>query len=74
MAKTSRPCSAANRAVMSAPLFSAASITTTARLKPLMMRLRAGNSVAIGSIRMHDSVTSAPDAATSLANSACSGG
>ena len=31
------------------------------------MRLRAGNSVAIGSINMHDSVSRAPAAATSAA-------
>ena len=41
-ASTSRPCSSAHRAVMSDPLFSPASMTTTARDRPLMMRLRNG--------------------------------
>ena len=39
---TSRPCSAASLAVISDPLFSAASITTTALESPLMIRLRRG--------------------------------
>ena len=41
-AKTSLPCSAANFAVMSAPLFSPASMTTVARDKPEIMRFLGG--------------------------------
>ena len=40
-ASTSFPCSNANRAVWSVPLFSAASVMSTARLTPDAMRLRA---------------------------------
>ena len=42
MANTSRPCSAASRAVISEPLWRAASTTSVPRLRPLMMRLRRG--------------------------------
>ena len=41
-AKTSRPCSAASRAVMSEPDDSVASTTSTPRARPLMRRLRRG--------------------------------
>ena len=41
-AMTSRPCSSADRAVMSDPLFANASMTTTAIERPLMMRFRSG--------------------------------
>ena len=41
-AMTSRPCSGAQRAVISDPLFSDASTTTTASDSPLMIRLRSG--------------------------------
>ena len=73
-ASTLRPWSAAWLAVMRAPLLSAASTMTTARHSPLMSRLRAGNSPASGSWPMADSVSSAPDAWTARARSACSGG
>src|SRR5262245_4682763 len=43
-AKTSRPCSAANRAVMSDPEQRAASTTTTPIERPEMRRLRRGKS------------------------------
>ena len=42
-ANTSRPCSAAKRAVISAPLFSGASTTSTPQLRPLILRFRLGN-------------------------------
>ena len=41
---TSRPCSAAMRAVMSEPLATVASTITTPSASPLMSRLRSGNS------------------------------
>ena len=49
-ASTSRPCSSAQRAVMSDPLFSPASTTTTARDRPLMMRLRSGKNCGSGGV------------------------
>jgi DNA invertase Pin-like site-specific DNA recombinase len=45
-----------------------------ARDRPLMIRFRAGNMPAIGSIFIAASVSRAPLASTSLARSACSGG
>ncbi|MCY1457875.1 hypothetical protein D9M71_752030 [compost metagenome] len=42
MAYTSRPCSAASRAVINEPLAMLASTTSTPRDRPLMMRLRRG--------------------------------
>ena len=47
-ANTSRPCSIACRAVISAPLRSAASTTITPSDRPLMMRFRCGNVPASG--------------------------
>ena len=47
-AKTGMPCSAAWVAVCKVPLFRAASITTTARLIPEMIRFRAGKRPACG--------------------------
>ena len=73
-ANTSRPCSAAWVAVISAPLRAFASTTTTARHRPLMIRLRAGNMPGCGSTVIGVSVTSAPCPATRSARSACSGG
>ena len=45
-ASTSRPCSAASRAVISEPDFSSASTTTTASERPEISRLRRGKSLA----------------------------
>ncbi len=53
-ASTSRPCSSAQRAVMSDPLFSPASMTTTARDRPLMMRLRSGKKCGSGGVPGHE--------------------
>ena len=41
-ANTSRPCSRASLAVISAPLRSGASTTSTPQLRPLMIRFRLG--------------------------------
>ncbi len=49
-AKTSRPCSAANSAVISAPLVSPASMTTVAIESPEMMRLRGGKLADSGAV------------------------
>ena len=59
-AHTSRPDSAAWRAVMRAPLFSAASTTTTASHRPAMIRFRAGNLHGNGASSRKYSETSAP--------------
>ena len=73
-ANTSRPCSSACRAVISAPLRALASTTTTARDSPLMIRLRAGNIPGCGATVIGVSVTRQPRAATWSASSSCSGG
>src|SRR5260370_780875 len=59
-AKTSRPCSAAKRVVISAPLASGASVTTTPSDRPLIRRLRAGQLPASGWVPGANSVTYAP--------------
>ena len=64
-ANTSLPCSSAVLAVISAPLFSGASTTTTARLRPLMMRLRTGKWPPRGSVPGGYSDNSTPVAAMS---------
>ena len=64
-ANTSRPCSRAVLAVMSAPLFSGASTTTVARLNPLMMRFRTGKCHASAAVPGGYSLMSAPEAAMS---------
>jgi len=50
IANTSRPCSAASRAVMSEPEAGAASTTSVPRDKPAMMRLRCGKLGASGGV------------------------
>lgn len=64
-ANTSRPCSSAVDAVISAPLRSGASTTTAAKLRPLRMRLRTGKWDAMGSVPGGYSESSTPVAATS---------
>ena len=68
------PCSSAHRAVMSEPLFSPASITTTARDNPLMIRLRRGKNCACGGVPGTSSLTTAPSCSISRARPACSRG
>ena len=48
MANTSRPASAASRAVISDPLLGAASTTKVPLARPAMMRLRRGKSICAG--------------------------
>ena len=60
MQKTSRPCSAAVRAVIKAPLRPDASTTSVARLQPLTMRLRMGKVVREGGKSIGNSETTAP--------------
>lgn len=59
-AYTSRPCSRAQRAVMRVPLNSAASITRTPTLSPLMMRLRIGKFWGAAKVPKGNSVINAP--------------
>ena len=59
-ANNSLPCSAANWAVISAPLRSPASTTMMPRLSPLMMRLRGGKLLASGRVPSAYSLISAP--------------
>lgn len=49
-AKTSRPCSKAQSAVISDPLFSAASTTKTPKLSPLIIRFLSGNNPGKGGV------------------------
>ena len=72
-AKTSRPCSAAKRAVISAPLRRGASTMTTALLNPLMMRLRGGKLLASGRVPSAYSLMTAPFCAIRAARSAIFG-
>ena len=62
-----RPCSRACRAVMSAPLPMGASMTSVARLSPLMMRLRRGKvprvGRRVGRMLAHDGTTAVADGA-----------
>ena len=64
-AKTSRPCSRAVFAVMSAPLRSGASTTRTATESPDRIRFRTGKFPLRGSVPGAYSVIRAPAAATS---------
>ena len=59
-ANTSRPWSAARRAVTREPLRSAASTTRTPSESPLMIRLRHGKFQGIGAVSKGNSDTSAP--------------
>ena len=59
-AKTTRPCSAASRAVISEPLRRAASTTSTPSASPEMMRFRVGKLPPSTVVRMGSSETSAP--------------
>src|SRR6267378_82949 len=60
MASTSRPCSAARRAVMSEPESRVASTTRQPRARPEMRRLRRGKFPALGGVPSGNSETSAP--------------
>src|SRR5581483_10733880 len=73
-ANTSRPCSSAQRAVMSEPLRSAASTTTVASVIPLIRRLRRGKWKARGGAPHGSSLTSAPRAAIVAVSSRCHDG
>ncbi len=64
MAYTSRPCSAASRAVISEPLAGLASTTSTPSESPLMMRLRRGKFTGSGGLSSGSSETSAPPPST----------
>ena len=63
MANTSRPCSAAARAVMSEPEASAASTTRQPRARPLIRRLRRGKLCASGPLPSANSDSSRPRSA-----------
>ena len=65
-AKTSRPCSSAQRAVTNEPLRCAASTTSTPLLRPLIMRFRRGKLRGKGSISKGNSDTRAPPASIKL--------
>jgi hypothetical protein len=69
---TSRPCSAARRAVISEPDCGAASTTTTPRLRPEIRRLRRGKWRACGTALSGRSETIAPLATIRSISSACS--
>ncbi len=74
-ANTARPCSRACRAVMSAPLPMGASMTSVARLSPLMMRLRRGKVPRVGAESGGCSPTMAPpEARMAAARPACARG
>ena len=60
IANTSRPCSAASRAVISDPLCSAASTTSVPTDRPLMIRLRRGKCCLAAAARRSASPTPAP--------------
>ena len=63
MANTSRPASAARRAVISAPERIAASTTRVPSASPATMRLRAGNCQARATVPGGYSLTTAPASA-----------
>ncbi len=69
MANTSRPCSAARRAVISEPEASAASTTSVPCDRPEMMRLRLGKLAASGGVPSGYSLTSRPWRAMRCASS-----
>ena len=72
-ASTSRPWSSAQRAVMSDPLRSPASTTTTARESPLMIRLRSGKKCGSGGVPGASSLEDEHRSARSrAASAACS--
>ena len=73
-ANTSRPCSAAVRAVISVPDRRAASTISTPSAMPEMMRLRRGKSCARGTKPGGFSLTRQPRSPIWRCNSACSGG
>jgi hypothetical protein len=60
--------------VISEPLFSLASMTTTARDSPLMMRLRGGKNIGSGGVPGTSSLITAPSRSIVAAQRACSGG
>ena len=62
---TSRPCSAARRAVISAPLVSGASTTSTPLHKPLMIRFRLGKFHLYGGVPGGNSVSKQPQRSVS---------
>ena len=57
MARTSRPCSRPNRALIRAPPPTAASTTKTTRDKPVIIRFRTGNRQGSGMVPGGYSVT-----------------
>ena len=59
-ARTSRPCSSAQRAVTRVPLNSPASSTSTPIDRPLMIRLRIGKFCGAGKVPSGNSLTMAP--------------
>ncbi len=67
-ANTSRPCSAAESAVSSAPLLAGASTTTTPSDSPLTIRLRSGKLCASGRAPGAKVLTSAPERVISAAS------
>jgi hypothetical protein len=71
---TSRPCSSASLAVISAPLRSGASATITPRDKPLTIRFRSGNRRGRGNDPGGYSEKIAPFSRISSRSSACSRG
>ena len=73
-AKTSLPYSAANRAVISEPLSSAASVTTTPKASPLIMRLRRGKLWLKGCEPSGSSDNTAPCRSISRRRARCSAG
>ncbi len=68
-AKTSRPCSAARRAVIREPLCSEASTTKQPLLSPLIIRFRLGKLPASGGVPSGNSDTIAPNFAKRCASS-----
>ena len=73
-ANSSRPISAAKRAVMSEPERGAASTTMTPRERPAITRLRRGKWRACGAVPNGASATTQPPSAMRRCNSAFSGG
>jgi hypothetical protein len=73
-ANTSRPCSAAIRAVISDPERMAASTTTTPSAAPEISRLRRGKSRARGTCPSGISEIAAPVSSNAASRSSCSGG
>ena len=63
IANTSRPASAARRAVMSDPDCSAASTTSVPRARPAMMRFLTGKFASSAGVPIANSLTTTPPAA-----------